>query len=244
LRIVAAARRGSAFLSPDSPLLNSARIRDAEQYNLSQAIPGRIGSIINIHNPSTEVHVVDRSSNTGSAVILVACGGHSDAGNDAVRLFASFALTLRNGISTRLSSATAVLYDDFREEKKRPERCCGGDLCPSRLCRQYLSGPDAIRRQPDASTDSTEHRSGVHRHRRLGAIERMPSGQWITIQRCWASRVPNIEMHLYGNGRHPGHPVADGSRMIGGLTGSVSLRSRAAHLGAASVLPRNQVASK
>lgn len=29
---------------------------------------------------------------------------------------------------------------------------------------------------------------------------------------------PNNEMHLYGNGRHPGDPLADGSRMTGGLT--------------------------
>jgi endo-1,4-beta-xylanase len=30
--------------------------------------------------------------------------------------------------------------------------------------------------------------------------------------------VPNIEMHIYGNGRHPGDPLPDGSRMSGGLT--------------------------
>jgi endo-1,4-beta-xylanase len=33
-----------------------------------------------------------------------------------------------------------------------------------------------------------------------------------------AKGVPNIEMHLYGNGRHPGDPLPDGSRMTGGLT--------------------------
>ncbi len=30
--------------------------------------------------------------------------------------------------------------------------------------------------------------------------------------------VPNLELHLYGNGRHPGDPLPDGSRMSGGLT--------------------------
>jgi endo-1,4-beta-xylanase len=30
--------------------------------------------------------------------------------------------------------------------------------------------------------------------------------------------VPNVELHLYGNGRHPGDPLPDGSRMSGGLT--------------------------
>ena len=38
--------------------------------------PGRISSIVNIHNPSIEVHMVDRGINTGAAVILAAGGGH------------------------------------------------------------------------------------------------------------------------------------------------------------------------
>jgi len=30
--------------------------------------------------------------------------------------------------------------------------------------------------------------------------------------------VPNIEMHIYANGRHPGDALPDGTRMSGGLT--------------------------
>jgi len=60
-----------------SPFLKAERVREAEQYNMSQTVPGRIGSIVNIHNPSIEVHVVDRGLNTGAAVILVAGGGHN-----------------------------------------------------------------------------------------------------------------------------------------------------------------------
>ena len=30
--------------------------------------------------------------------------------------------------------------------------------------------------------------------------------------------IPNVEMHIYGNGRHPGDALTDGSRMSGGLT--------------------------
>ena len=30
--------------------------------------------------------------------------------------------------------------------------------------------------------------------------------------------VPNIEMHLYGFGKHPGDTLPDGSKMSGGLT--------------------------
>ena len=44
---------------------------------MSQAVPGRISSIVNIHNPSIEFHPVDRGINTGAAVILVAGGGHN-----------------------------------------------------------------------------------------------------------------------------------------------------------------------
>src|SRR5271168_4881154 len=62
---------------PGSPFLNKDRVREAEQYNMSQAAPGRINSIVNIHNPSIEVHTVERGLNTGAAVILVPGGGHN-----------------------------------------------------------------------------------------------------------------------------------------------------------------------
>ena len=60
-----------------SPYLKMERIHEAEQYNMSQDVPGRINSIVNIHNPSIEVHRVDRGLNTGAAVILAAGGGHN-----------------------------------------------------------------------------------------------------------------------------------------------------------------------
>ena len=62
---------------PGSPYLKTERVREAEQYNMSQTVPGRINSIVNIHNPSIEVHTVDRGLNTGAAVILAAGGGHN-----------------------------------------------------------------------------------------------------------------------------------------------------------------------
>src|SRR5260370_32337821 len=58
-----------------SPYLKAERVKEAEQYNMSQAVPGRINSIVNIHNPSIEVHPVDRSLNTGAAGIPGAGGG-------------------------------------------------------------------------------------------------------------------------------------------------------------------------
>src|SRR5215469_14613246 len=41
---------------PGSKLLNMNRITEPEQYNVSRDVPGRINSIVNIHNPSIEVH--------------------------------------------------------------------------------------------------------------------------------------------------------------------------------------------
>ena len=37
-------------------VLKADRIKEPEQYNMSAAVPGRINSIVNIHNPSIEVH--------------------------------------------------------------------------------------------------------------------------------------------------------------------------------------------
>src|SRR4051812_22226193 len=64
---------------PGSPFLKTDRVREPEQYNMSETVPGRINSIVNIHNPSIEVHRVDRNLNTGAAVILVAGGRTQDA---------------------------------------------------------------------------------------------------------------------------------------------------------------------
>src|SRR5438045_2993094 len=66
-----------ALFPPDLRYLNAKRVREPEQYNMSRATPGRVNSIVNIHNPSIEVHTVDGSLNTGAAVILAAGGGHN-----------------------------------------------------------------------------------------------------------------------------------------------------------------------
>jgi len=34
--------------------------------------------------------------------------------------------------------------------------------------------------------------------------------------------VPNVEIHVYGNGRHPGDSLSDGGRMTGGLSAANS----------------------
>jgi len=94
---------------PGSPYLKMDRIHEAEQYNMSQTVPGRINSIVNIHNPSIEVHTADRGLNTGAAVILAAGGGHNtlNVGSEAadfVPFFYNYGVTtviLRNPTDRR-----------------------------------------------------------------------------------------------------------------------------------------------
>lgn len=89
---------------PDSPLLKTDRIAEPEQNNLQKTVPGRIQSIVNIHNPSIEVHVGDPGTNTGAAVIVVPGGGHrtlnvGSEGADLVPFFYNYGVTtviLRN----------------------------------------------------------------------------------------------------------------------------------------------------
>ena len=81
---------------PGSPYLKAGKVREAEVYNMSQASPGRVSSIVNIHNPSIEIHTVERGINTGAAVILAAGGGHNtlNVGSEAAD-FVPFLLQLR-----------------------------------------------------------------------------------------------------------------------------------------------------
>ncbi len=60
-----------------SPTLKASRLREAEVYNMSESVPERITSMVNIHNPSIEVHVAEKSNNTGAVIILAAGGGHN-----------------------------------------------------------------------------------------------------------------------------------------------------------------------
>ena len=62
---------------PDSPLLKKERLGEAEVVTLSTTVAGRINSIVNVHNPTIEVHRAG-GNNTGAAVIVVPGGGHNN----------------------------------------------------------------------------------------------------------------------------------------------------------------------
>src|SRR5688572_26850662 len=69
--------RDCAFISRGVVLLESGSRSRGRAVQHEPIRSGADRQIVNIHNPSIEVHTVDRSLNTGAAVILVAGGGHN-----------------------------------------------------------------------------------------------------------------------------------------------------------------------
>ena len=253
---------------PGSPFLNAARVKEAEKYSLSQAVPGRISSIVNIHNPSIEIHTVERGINTGAAIILVAGGGHrtlnvggeaadfvpffynygvntiilrnrlradgykaeTDAVYDAlqaIRLVRAYAKQFQidpnkigvMGFSAgaELTAAAAVLYDDFDKNNSADSDPLKGITSRPDFAGIIYPGPSPFAR----------NRTAPPIPRNVPPAFVMCGGSGDRVHAIWAMEyfnamlaigVPNIEMHIYGNGRHPGDALADGSRMSGGLT--------------------------
>ena len=253
---------------PGSPFLKAERVREPEQYNMSQTVPGLINSIVNIHNPSIEWHPVDRGLNTGAVVILVAGGGHNtlnvgsesadfvpffynygvntvilrnrlrrdgyspqkDAVNDAqqaIRMVRAYSREWsidpnKIGImgfsaGAELSAPTAVLFDEFDKQNSDPADPLAG----------ISSRPDFVGIIYPGPSPFARNRTAPPMPRNVPPAFIACGGSGDRVHAVWAIQyfsamlavsVPNIEMHIYGNGRHPGDPLGDGSRMTGGLT--------------------------
>jgi hypothetical protein len=246
---------------PESPLLKKERIREAEKYNLSKDVPGRISSIVNIHNPSIEVHLVDRSLNTGSAVILVAGGGHRtlNVGSEAadfVPFFYNYGVNtviLRNRLRSDGYNAKTDAVNDAqqairlvrahaREWRIDPNRIgimgfsAGAELAaPAALFFDDFVSKNKDAGDPLAGISSRPDFVGIiypgptpFARGATPAIPRNVPPSFITcagsgdqVHAVWANEyfaamlkvgAPNLEMHIYGNGHHPG------SGSTGGLT--------------------------
>jgi endo-1,4-beta-xylanase len=116
-----------------------------------------------------------------------------------------------------LSSATAVLYEAFDAANAEPK---------DPLAR-VSSRPDFVGIIYPGPTPFAKNRTApaIPRNVPPAFIASGASGDrghaiWAMdyFSAMLALGVPNIEMHLYGNGRHPGDTLADGSRQSGGLT--------------------------
>ena len=253
---------------PGSPYLKADKVKEAEVYNMSGAVPGRISSIVNIHNPSIEFHPVERAINTGAVVILVAGGGHNtlNVGGESADFIPFFynygvnTVILRNRLrrdgynaqtdavydaqqavrmvrayakewsidpnkigimgfsaGAELAAPSAVLFEDFDKKNSDPSDPLAG----------ISSRPDFVGIIYPGPTPFARNRTAPPIPRNVPPAFLACGGSGDKGHAVWAMEyfsamlnigVPNIEMHIYGNGRHPGDPLPDGSRMSGGLT--------------------------
>lgn len=235
-----------------SPFLKADKIRVPEVYNMSQAVPGRISSIVSIHNPSIEIHTVERGINTGAVIILAAGGGHRtlNVGGESADLVSYF---YNFGINT------VILRNRLRSDGYEPRTDAVNDALQAiRIVRAYakefqfdpnkigimgfsagaeLSAPAAVQfAEFDAKHTDGPFGGVSSRPDFVGMIYPGPSpfakgrtapeipanvppgflacpGSGDRVHAIWALEyynamlikgVPNIEMHLYGNGVHGG----------------------------------------
>jgi endo-1,4-beta-xylanase len=251
----------------DSPFLKKDRVGEAEQYNMSKAVPGRISSIVNIHNPSIEVHTVEGGINTGAAVILAAGGGHNtlNVGSesaDFVPYFYNYGVNtviLRNRLrrdgynvqtnavndalqairlvrahakewnidpnkigimgfsaGAELAAPAAIFFEDFDKKNSEPTDPLAGISSRPDFVSLVYPGPTPFARGGNPPIPRNAPPAFI-----------ICAGSGDRVHAIWANEyfaamlqagIPNIEMHIYGNGRHPGDPLSDGSRMSAGLT--------------------------
>jgi acetyl esterase/lipase len=261
---------------PDSPYLKKEKVREAEVYNLNGGAPGRIQSIVSIHNPSIEFHAGNGALNTGTAIIVVAGGGHrtlnvGGEGADFVPFFANYGIStiiLRNrmrvdGYDAKTDSvydaqqAIKIVRAYAREWKIDPNKIgimgfsAGAELAtpagifwkefdqkndvPGNPFAKVSSRPDFIGVIYPGPTPFNTPRGDAAAGWTPPAIPRDAPPSFIVCagwgdrgHAIWANEwftamlnagIPNVEMHIYARGRHPGDaPRAGDPPSTGGLT--------------------------
>jgi endo-1,4-beta-xylanase len=116
-----------------------------------------------------------------------------------------------------LTAAAAVLYDDFDKKNNSAADPLAGITARPDFVGIIYPGPSPFAR----------NRTPPPIPRNVPPAFIICGGSGDRVHAVWAIEyfsamlalsVPNIEMHIYGNGRHPGDPLPDGSHMTGGLT--------------------------
>jgi len=249
---------------PESPQLNKQRVREAEYYNISKTVGGRINWITNIHNPSIEVHRVEGGLNTGAAIILAAGGGHrtlnvgsesadfvpffynygvntiilrnrlradgynvqTNAVNDAlqaIRLVRAHATQWnidphKIGImgfsaGAELAAPAALFFDDF--DKANKEGPFGDVTSRPDFTVLVYPGPTPFARGGNPHIPRNTPPAFIICGGAGDRVHAMWANEYFTAM--LQASIANVEMHIYGNGRHPGEQMSDGSRMAAGL---------------------------
>jgi endo-1,4-beta-xylanase len=240
-----------ALFPPGSPFLNNARIGEAEQNNMQRGVPGRIQSIVNIHNPSIELHTVDPNINTGAAVILAAGGGHDtlnvgSEGADFVSFFYNYGVNtviLRNRLrrdgynpltdevydaqqairmvrahakewgidpnkigvmgfsaGAELAAPAAILYDKFDQDNNKPGDPLAGVSSRPDFVGLIYPGPTPFARDPNAAIPRATPPAFIACAGTDDAQHALWADQYFAAM--LRARIPNLEMHIYGNGVH------------------------------------------
>ena len=238
----------------DSPYLDATRINEAEVYAMHAQVPGRIQSIVNVHNPSIEVHTVEKGSNTGAAIILLAGGGHKrliigsegtdfipyfynygintiilryrlradgynaevDAVNDtlqAIRLVRSRAAewgidpnkigAMGFSAGGEPSANAALFYEKFDAENRDPSDPLAGVSSRPDFVGLIYTGPSAITKDPASVVIPKDVPPAFLASASYGE-DRHTIWSFEYYMAMLKEKVPNIEIHMYGNGWHGG----------------------------------------
>jgi endo-1,4-beta-xylanase len=243
----------------DSPFVKQERIKEPEKYTLSDTVHGRINSIVNIHNPSIEVHFASPSMNTGTVIILAAGGGHrtlnvgtesadfvhyffnygvntvilrnrlrsdgyeptTDAVRDAlqaIRLVRKHATQWkfdpnRIGImgfsaGAELSAPAAIQFAQFDQDNNQAADPLAGVSARPDFVGVIYPGPTPFTRAPDTEVPRNTPPAFITC---AGAGDRIHA-MWATdyFSAMLKAGIPNVEMHIYGNGYHPGDKGSSG----------------------------------
>lgn len=239
---------------PDSPLLHKDRIGEPEVWNTSKSVAGRVNSIVNIHNPSIEIHTVEPGINTGTAVILIAGGGHNtlNVGTesaDFVPFFYNYGVNTvilrsrlrRDGYDPQTDEvndalqAVRLVRQHAAEYHIDPHRIgimgfsAGGELAAAAAVRLdgAESRPDFVALVYPGPSPFATGRVAPPVPPNAPPAFVVCAGTGDQVHAVWAleyaqamlaARIPNVEVHIYGKGRHPGDPLPDGTHMTGGLS--------------------------
>lgn len=250
----------------DSPRLKKERIHEAERYNTTlKDKSGKTKSVLNIHNPSIEVHSVgDTPENTGAAVIVAPGGGHqilwvgpeggdfvpffkkhgvstvilrnrlradgydprTDAVNDAfqaIRLVRAHAADwkldpAKIGIvgfsaSAELAAPAALFFEEFERNNRDPADPASKVSARPDFVGLIYPGPTPFTRDPATRIPRVVPPSFIAS---AGSGDRVHA-LWATdyFAAMLGAGVPNLEMHIYGNGGHGGGLSARGGIPFG-----------------------------
>jgi acetyl esterase/lipase len=236
---------------PGSPFLNASKVGEPEQNNMAKGVPGRVQSIVNIHNPSIEFHPADPGINTGVAMIVIAGGGHNTLnvgteGADLVHYLFNYGINsiiLRNRLRRDgYNAQTDAVYDAQQAIRLVRSRAAEWGIDPKKIgvigfsAGAELAAPAAVFFEQFEKTNSgaADPLAGVSARPDFAILiypgptpfardaativpKNTPptfiatAGSGDAVHAVWAmeyfsamlaARIPNVEMHVYGNGIH------------------------------------------